>query len=206
MNSLAHNFSSTIDTLLTRVNRVIIVGLLSVAMVFVTLMSVSSVKAHTPYGQWDSFRVRHLQVLTSRSDLTGDAIADKWVAVLAEHLPKSKAVVSRARNFVRVASLLKTDQAKVAVLSYDQAKSMLNGTAPFEDYGPMPLQVLLDNGVYLLVARTDLPNQHGYLVVTTLLEQADALNLSVPADGVVGMEVHPGALSAALGEPFDEID
>lgn len=206
MNSLAHSFSYITTTLLTRVNRVVTVGLLSVAMVFGTLMPVSLVKAHTPYGQWDSFRVRHLQVLTSRSDLTGDAIADEWVAVLAEHLPKSKAVVSRARNFVRVASLLKTDQAKVAVLSYDQAKSMLNGTTPFEDYGPMPLQVLLGNGAYLLVARSDLPKQHGYLVVATLLEQAEALNVSVPTESVVGMEVHPGAHSAALGEPFDEIN
>jgi len=167
------------------------------------LLPFDDVKAHTPYGQWDSFRIRHLQVLTSRSDLIGDAIADQWVAVLAEHLPKSKAVVSRARNFVRVASLLKTDQAKVAVLSHDQAKSMFNGTDPFEDYGPMPLQVLLDNGNYLLVARDDLPKDHGFLVVEALLEQAE-LKLTVPTDGIAGIKVHPGALAAALGEPIEK--
>lgn len=161
---------------------------------------VGELKAHTPYRQWDSFRTTHLQILTSRSDLTGDAVADEWVAVLAEHLPSSKAVVSRARNFVRVASLLKTDQAKVAVLSYDQAKSMFNGTAQFEDSGPMPLQVLLDNGTYLLVARDDLPKEHGFLVVATLLENASELQLSVPLDGLLGMHVHPGARTASLGE------
>lgn len=154
---------------------------------------VTAVQAHTPYGQWDSYRIRHLQVLTSRSDLVGDAIADQWVAVLVEHLPKSKAVVSRAKNFRRVASLLKTDQAKVAVLSYEQAQSMINGSTPFEEFGPLALQVLLDNGEYLLVAREDLPKEHGFLVVDTLLERSDGLQLMVPEVGPFGMQVHPGA-------------
>ncbi len=168
-------------------------------MVFLCMTAtVVDLRAHTPYGQWDSFRTTHLQVLTSRADLKGDAIADEWVAVLAEHLPKSKAVVSRARNFVRVASLLKTDQAKVAVLSYAQAKSMLNGIDQFEEIGPIPLQVLLNNGQYLLVARDDLPEDHGFLVVATLLEEASVLQLSVPLDGLFGMDVHPGARTAAL--------
>jgi len=156
----------------------------------------SNLQAHTPYGQWDSFRDRHLQVLTSRSDLDGDAVADQWVAVLVEHLPKSRAVVSRARDFIRVASLLKTDQAKIAVLSYKQAQSMFSGTEPFESYGPMPLEVLLDNGSYLLVARQDLPKDHGFLLVATLLENANELNLSVPLQGVYGIPLHPGALEA----------
>lgn len=164
------------------------------------------VKAHTPYGQWDSFRQRHLQVLTSRSDLTGDAYADTWVAVLAEHLPKSKAVVSRARNFVRVASLLKTDQAKLAVLSYSEAKAMLDGAAPFEDFGPMPIQLLVDNGSHLLVARSDLPLEHGYLLVATLLEQATELHLSVPMQGKLGLTLHPGGHAAASGEPLQKED
>lgn len=184
---------STAANLPTMVRR-----LVAVMAILGMLAPLANLQAHTPYGQWDSFRIRHLQVLTSRSDLIGDAIADDWVAVLAEHLPKSKAVVSRARDFVRVASLLKTDQAKVAVLSYDQAKSIFNGSAPFEDFGPMPLQLLLDNGTYLLVTRADLPKEHGYLMVATLLEKAAALNLSVPLKGPFGMQVHPGAREAML--------
>jgi len=159
----------------------------------ILLAPITVIKAHTPYGQWDSYRIRHLQVLTSRSDLVGDSVADEWVAVLAKHLPKSKAVVSRARNFERVASLLKTDQAKVAVLSYEQAQSMFNGHAPFEEFGPIALQVLLDNGAYLLVTRDDLPKEHGFLVVETLLQQATKLQLSVPENELFGMQVHPGA-------------
>lgn len=173
--------------------------LLGSILLIAVLQPFSIINAHTPYAQWDAYRVRHLQVLTTRSDLAGDAIADEWVSVLAEHLPESKAVVSRARNFVRMASLLKTDQAKVAVLSYADAKAMYEGAAPFDEYGPVNLQVLLDNGAYLLVTRADLPENHGYLVVSTLLKKGTTLNLTVPIEGVFGMDVHAGAREA-LGE------
>lgn len=164
----------------------------------------ASVSAHTPYGQWDSFRLRHLQLLTTRTDLTGDAFADTWVAVLAEHLPKAKAVVSRARNFARLASLLKTDQAKLAVLSHDHASAMYYGTAPFEDFGPIPIQVLLDNGTHLLITREDLPVDHGFLLVATLLEQATELNITVPEDSQFEMAVHAGAIAAVAGELIEQ--
>ena len=91
---------------------------------------------------------------------------------------------------------LLTDQAKVAVLSHADAKAMSEGAAPFEDYGPMDLQVLLDDGAYLLVTRADLPENHGFLVVSTLLEKGTGLNLSVPVDGVDGMVAHSGARAA----------
>ena len=172
-------------------------------MVLLTFLPSAAAIAHTPYGQWDIFRQRHLQVLTSRSDLVGDALADRWVAILAEHLPKSHAMVSRARDFVRVASLLKTDQAKLAVLSYDQADAMFGARSPFEDFAPMPLQVLIDNGSYVLLARDDLPLEHGYLLVATLLEQAKSLNFTVPMEGKFGMLLHPGARAAALGEEIN---
>jgi len=171
---------------------------LAVVLAAVLLTPVTALHAHTPYGQWDSFRTRHLQVLTSRSDLVGDAVADKWVAVLTEHLPKSKAVVSRARTVMGIASLLKTDQAKLAVLSYEHAQSMIHGSDEFEEFGPISLQVLLDNGEYLLVTRDDLPTKHGFLVVDALLEKADELQLSVPEVGPFGMVVHEGAREVVL--------
>lgn len=156
--------------------------------------------AHTPYGQWKSFRQRHLQFLTARSDLVGDSVADSWVAVLKQHLPSSRAIVSRARNFVRVASLLKTDQAKLGVLSYEQANAMFSGAPPFDGFAPMPLQLLLDNGEYLLVARDDLPLEHGYLLTVTLMEHSESLTVSVPVAGKFGMTIHPGARYVAEGK------
>lgn len=167
------------------------------------LLPVSAVFAHTPYRQWDIFRKRHLQILSSHSDPTGDTLAESWAEVLASRLPLSRAMVSRARDIIRSAALLKSDQAKIAVLSYADAKAIFDGTAPFEDYKPMPLQVLMDNGTHLLVARSDLPLAHGFLVVVTLLEEAQALQLAVPLDGKFGITVHAGARAAALGENIE---
>lgn len=159
--------------------------------------------AHTPYRQWDIFRRRYLQLLTSRSDLDGDAIGDEWVALLRERLPLSRAMVSRARDMTRVASLLKTDQARLAVLSHDDARLLASAQPPYEDFAPMPLQVLLANPSHVLAVRENMPVHHGFAIAAALLEEADRLGLSVPLDGMHGMKLHPGARAAALGETID---
>lgn len=159
--------------------------------------------AHTPYRQWDIFRKRHLQILSSHSDLAADTMADDWVALLAEKLPLSRAMVSRARDVVRLVSLMKTDQAKLAILSYSDADAIFNARESFAEFKPMPLQVMLDDGTYLLVARDNLPLHHGFLIAVTLLEEGKALHLSVPLAGKFGMAVHPGAKAAALGEKIE---
>lgn len=160
-------------------------------------------RAHTPYRQWDIFRQRYLQLLTSRTDLTGDALGDRWVALLREKLPLSRALVSRARDMVRVASLLKTDQGRLAILSYDYAQAMAAGQAPFAELAPLPLAVLVDSGTHLLVARPDVPLHHGYLVVASLMEAADDLRIAVPAGARFGIGLHPGADAVRRGERID---
>lgn len=173
------------------------------ALITAVLWPVTQALAHTPYAQWDLFRKRNLQILTSHSDLPGDTIGDEWVDFLRKKLPLSRAMVSRARDVLRVASLLKTDQSKLAVLSYQHAEAMMTSAAPFEDYKDMPLQVMFDNGTHVLVARKDLPLHHGFLIAVTLLEQAGPMHLTVPLNGKFGMQVHPGARAAALGEKIE---
>ena len=173
------------------------------ALIAAALWPATQALAHTPYAQWDLFRKRNLQILTSHSDLAGDTIGDQWVDFLQKKLPLSRAMVSRARDVVRVASLLKTDQSKLAVLSYQHAQALMTSAAPFEDYTEMPLQVMFDNGTHVLVARQNLPLHHGFLIAVTLLEQAGPLHLKVPLKGKFGMQVHPGARAAALGEKIE---
>jgi hypothetical protein len=158
--------------------------------------------AHMPYRQWDIFRKRYLQILTSRSDAAGDALGDTWVALLRDKLPLSRALVSRARDIARIASLLKTDQGKIACLSYADAHAVFSGKPPYAEYAPMPLEVLLDHGTHLLVTRADLPLHHGHLIVATLMEEA-ALQLQVPLDGKLGMALHKGARSYARGDKIE---
>ncbi len=155
-----------------------------------------------PYRQWDIFRKRYLQILTSRSDAAGDAFGDAWVALLRDKLPLSRALVSRARDIARIASLLKTDQGKLACLSYADAHAVFGGKPPYDEYAPMPIEVLLDRGTHLLVARADLPLHHGHLIVATLMEDA-ALQLRVPLEGKLGMALHVGAKSFARGDKLE---
>jgi hypothetical protein len=173
------------------------------ALALLACWPLSPALAHTPYRQWDIFRRRYLQILTSRGDLDGDAVGDAWVAALLERLPLSRAMISRARDTERVASLLKTNQAKLAVLSHADAKAMTDASGPFAEYVPMPLQLLVDDGRYLLVARENLPLHHAYAVTAALIEAGGKLRLSVPLEGRYGLPVHAGARAAALGERID---
>ncbi len=167
------------------------------------LMPMAKTMAHTPYRFWDVYRKRNMQILTSHADYTGDETGDAWVAVLRENLPLSRAMVSRARDMTRIASLLKTDQIKIAVLSYMHARLMFTGEPPFEDFAPLTLEILVDNGKYLLVTRPDLPLYHGYLVTTALMEAADKLQLVNPGKGQFGMSIHAGALARYRGEKLE---
>jgi hypothetical protein len=159
--------------------------------------------AHTPYRFWDVFRKRNLQILTSHADYTGDDLGDNWVAVLREGLPLSRAMVSRAHDMPRIASLLKTNQVKLAVLSYMHARLLFTGAPPFEEFAPLPLEILVDNGSYLLLTRPDLPLDHGYLITAALMEEADKLTLIKPGKGQFGMAVHAGAKAFFNGEKLE---
>ena len=163
----------------------------------------ATVQAHTPYRFWNVFRKRNMQIMTSLEDVPGDDTGEAWVAVLRDHLPLSRAMVSRAHKMTRTASLLKTNQVKLAVLSHTHAQQMVSGAEPFAEFVPMELQILVDNGQHMLVTRTDLPLYHGYLVTMALMEAADTLKLLKPATSRFGMALHPGAQAYFSGEKLE---
>ena len=163
----------------------------------------ATVQAHTPYRFWNVFRKRNMQIMTSLEDVPGDDTGEAWVAVLRDNLPLSRAMVSRAHKMTRTASLLKTNQVKLAVLSHTHAQQMVSGAEPFAEFVPMELQILVDNGQHMLVTRTDLPLYHGYLVTMALMESADALKLRKPAAALFGMALHPGAQAYFSGDKLE---
>jgi hypothetical protein len=154
--------------------------------------------AHTPFRQWKVFRQRYLLITTSRTDLQGDALGDRFVEVLAQELPDSRAMVSRAIDLQRIASLITTDQANLAILDRGAARALSLGEAPFGNYGPFPLQAIVQTDVHVLVCREDVPLHHGYLIAATLMAHSDALGIRIPQEGE--MTVHPGAAAFARGE------
>jgi|FLOH01.1.fsa_nt_gi hypothetical protein len=159
--------------------------------------------AHSPYRLWDLFRKQNLQILTSHADYAGDDLGEEWVVFLRKNLPLSRAMISRALNLVRVASLLKTNQSKLAVLSYKHARLMFTGVPPLDQFAPLLLEVLIDNGKYLLVARPSLPLQHGFMITAALMEDAEKLQLVNPVKGKFGMVVHAGSKAFFNGEKIE---
>jgi len=162
----------------------------------------AGVHAHTPYRQWKVFRQRFLLIMTSRTDPAGDALGDRLAEVLLAELPQSRAMVSRAINLERIASLITTDQANIAVLEHTTARALVLGEAPFADYGPFPLQVIVQTPSHRLVCREDVPLHHGYMIAGALMEHAADLGIRIPeADDAVA--VHPGAAAYARGEKIE---
>lgn len=163
---------------------------------------------HTPYRQWKVYRQTHLLVFTSRDDPPSDELGERIAARLRELLPESNAQVARAPHVARIASLITTNQADVAVLSRTNAAALFARQAPFGDYLPVELRVLVENERYQLVCREDFRTEHAYLVAEALAGESGEPGLTVPAhEGVAEGSVppHAGALAFAKGERFDSL-
>ena len=157
--------------------------------------------AHTPFRQWKVFRQRYLLITTSRTDPRGDALGDRFAEVLLEELPDSRAMVSRAIDLKRIASLITTDQANIAILDREAAAALARGEPPFTDFGPFPLQVLVRNDDHCLVCRDDVPLHHGYLIAGTLMSHGTELGIRIAEAGP--LPLHPGAAAFARGETVE---
>ena len=158
---------------------------------------------HTPYGQWVVYRKRTLLIGSCRSDPPTYELGERIAAVLAEHLPKSRARLSRAPGYPRLASLLATAQLNVAVLGRSQAIAMSQASAPFEGFDPVPLRLLFDMGNFVLACRADFPARHAFLVSRTLAETAGGPTGDVPVQaGGDEIPVHDGTRAYAAGAPL----
>ena len=157
------------------------------------------------------YRQTHLIILTSRDDPGADDLGEKFAAIVRGALPDSKAAVGRGPQVQRIASLISTRQAEVGVVSRPNALAMYRGEGPFQQYGAIPLRVLVQNDVYQLVCRDDFLPQHGYLLAEALMEHALTepgadLGWSVPGRNAADageIPPHAGALAFAEGRSVD---
>lgn len=155
----------------------------------------SLVKAHTPYKQWVVYRKKHLLIGTDKSIEGSYPLGKQLASILVVYLPESRARVARAPNSERMASLLTTGQLDVALLPRRQAVALAHGDPPFTDYGPIELRTLYVNGDFLLVCRTDFPDQHAYLVTKTLVQNISKKpQLSLESE----IPLHPGSRNYLL--------
>jgi hypothetical protein len=172
-------------------------------LLFALALAASPARAHTPYGQWKLLRQRYLLIHSTRTDASSDAIAERLVATLKRLLPKANALVARAPDLQRIASLLTTGQAVLAVMRPNEAARLFKGEAPFGAFFGGRLRIVLHVEDHLLVSVVDFPAHHAWLLAAALTEEATSVSNSVPSEAVLGVPVHAGAAAFRRGEPLE---
>ena len=170
---------------------------------FALALAAPQARAHTPYGRWKLLRQRYLLVHSTRTDPASDMIAEKIVATLKRVLPKANALVARAPDSQRIASLLTTGQAVLAVMRPNEAAKLFRGEAPFDAFSGVSLRVVLQVEGHVLVSVADFPAHHAWLLAAALSQDASLAPNSVPADAVLGVPVHEGAAAFRRGDPLE---
>jgi len=179
--------------------------LLSLPALALSMSFTREVSAHTPYRQWKILRQRFLLVHSSRSDPVSDEIAESMVEILDRVLPKARAMVARAPDEQRIASLMTTGQAVLAVMRTGLAVDLYRSDGAFRDFEGGQLRSLVSVGDHLLVSVTSFPRHHAWLVTSALAENGSELGVRLPdwsaADGEVPL--HDGARAFANGESLE---
>ena len=165
----------------------------------------TEVSAHTPYRQWKVLRERFLLVHSTRSDPTSDNIAEQLVTILDEVLPTARAMVARAPDEQRIASLMTTGQAVLSVMRSDLAEDLYLGRGAFRGFDGEQLRWLVTSGAHRLVTIASFPQHHAWLVTAALSENGAALDIRPPSANAddIPLPPHPGALAFARGESLD---
>ena len=131
--------------------------------------------SHTPFPQWKVYRQIHLFIAVNREDELACNIGRAIAATLATELPASRAMVTRAGNAARLASLIITQQLDLALIHRSELNAWQQGEHPFEQIGFIPLKELFETGSYVLVSRQDFRFDHSALVRQTLESHASLL-------------------------------
>ena len=164
------------------------------------VLAMLTVSAHTPYRQWEVYRMKHLLIGTSREDAASYPVGKQVAELLVQTVPETRARVTRARTVERLGSLIATDQLQVLLLSENHVSELAQGTGPFKAFGPIAIMRLFRFDRLVLVARAEFPASHAWIIVRAFLDNAGAFNGMPPRPDDGAVPVHPGALAALNGE------
>lgn len=131
--------------------------------------------AHTPFPQWKVYRKLHLFIVVNREDQMACELGRQIALTLAAELPASRAMVTRARDALRLASLISTHQLDVALLHRSELQAWQYHHSPYNLLEPVALQTLFELGDYSLISRDDFLPDHAALVSQTLQTHGDLM-------------------------------
>ena len=117
-----------------------------------------------------------------------------------KYLPEASPRPARAKDFMRVHSLLISDQMPVAVLSKEIAHSLIQGKGKFKAYSPVEMKLLYDFGDMVLIARPKMPNNHAWRIVDAIIRSNNFKTFNYESD--LYFDLHQGALGALKGDPM----
>jgi len=159
--------------------------------------------AHTPWGQYQVYRQKHLLIMSTISDEPTYPFSRRLVTAINVALPEARARPARAKHFERLHSLFATKQMQVMLLSRVNAEAALKGSGPFAEYGALSFKVLYQFGQLQLLAQTDFPAEHAWLVTNAILNSEEISEFIDPPETVLSLQnLHHGSLLALQKEPM----
>ena len=157
----------------------------------------SGALAHSPWGQYQVYRQKHLLVLSTREDPPSYPFSKQLVNALNTSVPAAQARPARAVDLERVYNLLRTDQFQFAVLSRSNISMLRQASGKFNGKEKLDLRTIYEFDELEFVVRADFPENLVAIVTHGVLEVLPMLSNATPIDKVrENPDLHPGALKA----------
>ena len=156
--------------------------------------------AHSPWGQYQVYRQKHLLVLSTREDPPSYPYSKDLVAALNHSVPNANARPARAIDLERVYNLLRTDQFQFAILSRDNISKLKQPNGLFDGSQKVDLRTIYQFEALEFVVRADFPEELVAIVTHGVLESLSMLPGAAGIDLVkTSPDLHPGARKALEG-------
>ena len=170
--------------------------MLSIRLLILTLFALhpALILAHSPWGQFQVYRQKHLLVLSTRDDLPSYPYSKKLVNALNKSVPEAKARPARAINLERAYNLLRTNQFQFALLSKANIEMMRSASDQFEGKDKIDLKTIYEFGDLEFVVQPDFPEDLVAVVAHGVVESLSTLPEAKPVSEVISNEkLHAGA-------------
>lgn len=155
----------------------------------------SGVIAHSPWGQYQVYRQKHLLVLSTRDDPETYPYSKILVDALNASVPEANARPARAINLERVYNLLKSDQFQFALLSHSNVLMLREAKGLFDGMEKIDLRTIYEFDELEFVVRSDFPEELVEIVAHGVVESLPLLPNASTVDVVIkNPYLHSGAL------------
>jgi len=126
--------------------------------------------AHSPYRQWDAYRRARLVIVASFEEEEAVRLGLRLAAAVAERVPETRAMLSRARDTNDLFRLVASRQIDVALVGEADAHAAVVGAQGWGGGAGIPLRSLARVGPYLLVCRDDFPPANAYRIAEAVAD------------------------------------